>query len=190
MQELKCPSCGGQMQLSERTPGDKIATCPYCQAVVDLPDEQVKERIRESSEEIVEEGRTIRRTTRTIERSAPGSVEEPMAAGFGQLNPALQSVLKGVMGGDVLKTPGHISHVQQTFTHSSNTSSVNVSSSGNVQNLNSIFSHAGSAQQGVTAPPPTPAPQRAPWKVIAAGMVVLVVFMLVVALGLALSIFL
>jgi hypothetical protein len=36
---LKCPSCSGQMVIAEAKPGDKIAKCQYCDTVVDLPDD-------------------------------------------------------------------------------------------------------------------------------------------------------
>lgn len=40
---LKCPSCSGQMILTEAKPGDKIAKCQYCDTIVDLPDAAEKQ---------------------------------------------------------------------------------------------------------------------------------------------------
>jgi hypothetical protein len=40
---LKCPSCSGQMMLTEAKPGDKIAKCKYCDTIVDLPDTAEKQ---------------------------------------------------------------------------------------------------------------------------------------------------
>jgi hypothetical protein len=40
---LKCPSCSGQMTLTEAKPGDKIAKCEYCNTIVDLPDTAEKQ---------------------------------------------------------------------------------------------------------------------------------------------------
>ena len=35
---LICPTCSGQMMLTEAKPGDKIAKCEYCNTIVDLPE--------------------------------------------------------------------------------------------------------------------------------------------------------
>lgn len=41
MHTMACPSCSGPMELKESKPGDKIAACPYCGKVIDLPDGKV-----------------------------------------------------------------------------------------------------------------------------------------------------
>ena len=40
---LLCPTCSGQMMLTEVRPGDKIAKCEYCNTIVDLPDTAEKQ---------------------------------------------------------------------------------------------------------------------------------------------------
>lgn len=40
---LICPTCSGQMMLTEVRPGDKIAKCGYCNTIVDLPETVAKQ---------------------------------------------------------------------------------------------------------------------------------------------------
>jgi len=59
------------MALGEFKPGDKIATCPYCQTIVDLPDQPAgtHETVVEEEEETIEDGKTTRRTVRRVTRT-------------------------------------------------------------------------------------------------------------------------
>ena len=59
------------MALGEFKPGDKIATCPYCQTIVDLPDQPTgtHETVVEEEEETTEDGKTTRRTVRRVTRT-------------------------------------------------------------------------------------------------------------------------
>ena len=172
METLKCTACGGQMQITERVPGDKIAICPYCQTTVDLEDESVKERIQESSEEIVEDGRTIRRTTRTVERHIPGSAEMP---GMEMLDPSLQSVLQSVMGGEHAGTPRPGMHVFQQ-TNIDATKHTKVSGKDAVEILKTM---------GVNMPQVSPPRPMIPWWLL--GLMVIALMALAVLIAVILS---
>jgi len=107
------------MELGHLIAGDKIATCPYCQTVVDLPDNAVEEFIRESSEEIQEEGRTVRRTQRTVERRSQGGMSgQPIDAGalggieLGALPEAIREIVENASS---VSTQSHSNVVQQSF---------------------------------------------------------------------------
>ena len=69
--QLKCPSCAGPMKLAHFTPTDKIAKCPYCGKIIDLPDDgsNAKEKITEFSER--KEGRdyVVDRAVKVTERN-------------------------------------------------------------------------------------------------------------------------
>jgi LSD1 subclass zinc finger protein len=68
--DLKCPNCGGPMDLAMFAPGDKIARCAYCQTVVDLPDDPGShEKIVEVEESEAGKGFTRKKTTRVVERN-------------------------------------------------------------------------------------------------------------------------
>ena len=60
------------MKLEYFAPGDKAAKCPFCGAVVDLPDEGgfvSKEKITEFEEQKKGLGYTVKRSVRVLERS-------------------------------------------------------------------------------------------------------------------------
>lgn len=46
---LICPTCSGQMMLTEVRPGDKIAKCGYCNTIVDLPETAEKENFNSNN---------------------------------------------------------------------------------------------------------------------------------------------
>jgi uncharacterized Zn finger protein (UPF0148 family) len=133
---LKCPSCGGPMQLGEFKPGDKIAQCPYCGKVVDLPDEQTTQKVTEIEEQSHRGGMQVQRKVKVTESKFTGqaepakeidlkdllaqfqqNIENPGAVNLDPANP--KSGIKGVVNQRTFKATF-------TTTHSS-------SSSGNVQ---------------------------------------------------------
>ena len=75
---LKCPSCGGPMQLGEFKPGDKIAQCPYCGKIVDLPDDQTTQKVTEIEEHSQDGKARMRRkvkVTETQSTAAAGALD-------------------------------------------------------------------------------------------------------------------
>jgi hypothetical protein len=122
------------MELGHLTPGDKIAKCPYCETVVDLPDGSVEEFIRESSEEIVEPGRTTRRTERTIERRSDGASSAALGD-FGSLG--IPQALR-----EALDDPSRVAQQIQTSTIQSSTHVVTSGAAGQVD-INKILQDAG-----------------------------------------------
>lgn len=83
-QSFHCPSCGGPLKIEfiGQDKSDKIASCPYCQGTVDLPDAadaanplnsriRAQERVIERpNEKIVE--RSIERVSEWTERTSTG----------------------------------------------------------------------------------------------------------------------
>lgn len=103
---LKCSECGAQMEIGELRPGDKIARCPYCKAVVDLPDDRAVERITEVEEHEQRADADVKRTIRVVERGSMSSSQVPdsgsMApAGTASVDELLhqaQGMLKNICG--------------------------------------------------------------------------------------------
>jgi len=82
---MRCPRCGGDVEIFFLAPGDKAARCRYCGTVVDLPDD---DRTELSEEEVRPDGtRIVRRVVSTkTDGSAglPGSLSEQVHAALEQ----------------------------------------------------------------------------------------------------------
>ncbi|NLH49709.1 MAG: hypothetical protein GX444_14080 [Myxococcales bacterium] len=74
---LKCPSCGGPMQLGEFKPGDKIAKCPYCGKVVDLPDDQTTQKVTEIEEHSQDGKARMQRKVKVTETKSTAAAGAP-----------------------------------------------------------------------------------------------------------------
>ena len=66
---LRCPSCSGPMDIQYIKPNDKIARCPYCEKVVDLPDKALsgKKKITHIKQNETGKGFRKSRTVRVVE---------------------------------------------------------------------------------------------------------------------------
>lgn len=82
---LKCPSCGGPMQLGEFKPGDKIAKCPYCGKVVDLPDDQTTQKVTEIEEHSRDGKSQMQRKVKVTETKSTATAGAPDPAALNDL---------------------------------------------------------------------------------------------------------
>ncbi len=99
---LTCPACSGPMQLDEFRPGDKIARCPYCGKVVDLPDgpggnmRQIFDAMQESLKNMplagVEPGSHV--TIKSQKRSFSITTTTTRAAKEGDLSAEMKEMVK------------------------------------------------------------------------------------------------
>ena len=70
MNPLICPRCSAAMELALFAPGDKIARCPYCGAVIDLDDPSPGgEEVTEYEEETIGKDSVTRKKVRVVKRS-------------------------------------------------------------------------------------------------------------------------